>query len=467
MSPARWAAYQAVAAVGAGSDLATALARARTPLTDPRDRALAGEIALGVFRWLAALDYVIERLARRPAAKIEPIVLDILRVAVYQLTHLDRVPAAAVVNDAVDMARRAKRTGAAGFVNGVLRALGRRPPSLPPRPDPGRLGEPAMRAQALDYLSITLSHPRWLVERWLARTGFEAAEAWARFNNEPAPLTLRANTLRVDREELKSLLSAHDVECGDTRLATEGLIVRRGNPLLSPLTDRGLFLVQDEASQLVAEVLAVRSGERILDACASPGGKTVAIAAHAGADGLVVASDFRPRRIRLLVDTVRRTGADRVRIVRTDLRHPLPFGQAFDAVLVDAPCSGLGTIRRDPDIRWRRTEADVARLATETLTMLTHAAAVVRPGGRLVYATCSSEPEENEDVVSRFLENRPAFRQMNARTDASLLRTMGTLETVIDESGSLRTLPHVHALEAFFAVVLVHYGGAGLETGLS
>jgi 16S rRNA (cytosine967-C5)-methyltransferase len=461
MSPARWAAYQAVAAVGAGSDLATALARARTPLTDPRDRALAGEIALGVFRWLAALDYVIERLARRPAGKIEPIVLDILRVAVYQLTHLDRVPAAAVVNDAVDMARRAKRTGAAGFVNGVLRALGRRAPSLPQRPDPASLGEPGMRAQALDYLSITLSHPRWLVERWLARAGFEAAEAWARFNNEPAPLTLRANTLRVDREELKSLLSAHGVECDDTRLATQGLVVRRGNPLLSPLSDRGLFLVQDEASQLVAEFLAARPGERILDACASPGGKTVVMAAtvaHAGADGLVVASDFRPRRVRLLVETIRRTGADRVRIVRTDLRHPLPFGPAFDAVLVDAPCSGLGTIRRDPDIRWRRTAADVARLADDALAMLKHASAVVRPGGRLVYATCSSEAEENEDVVSRFLVSHPEFRQMNARTDAS---------PAIDETGSLRTLPHAHALEAFFAVVLVHYGRAGLETGPS
>ena len=447
-----------MAAVGAGSDLATALARARTPLTDPRDRALAGEIALGVFRWLAALDYVIERLARRPAAKIEPIVLDILRVAVYQLTHLDRVPAAAVVNDAVDMARRAKRTGAAGFVNGVLRALGRGAPSLPPRPDPGSLGEPGMRAQALDYLSITLSHPRWLVERWLARTGFEAVEGWARFNNEPAPLTLRANTLRIDREELKSLLSAHGVECDDARLATQGLVVRRGNPLLSPLAERGLFLVQDEASQLVAEFLAVKSGERIFDACASPGGKTVAMAAQAGADGLVVASDFRPRRIRLLVDTIRRTGADRVRIVRTDLRQPLPFGPRFDAVLVDVPCSGLGTIRRDPDIRWRRTEADVARLAAEALTMLTHASAVVRPGGRLVYATCSSEPEENEDVVSKFLVNHPAFRQMKAQMDAS---------PVIDEAGSLRTLPHVHALEAFFAVVLVHYGRAGPETGPS
>jgi 16S rRNA (cytosine967-C5)-methyltransferase len=443
MSPARWAAYEVLAAVGAGSDLSTALARARAPLTDPRDRALAGEIALGVFRWLAALDHTIERLARRPTTKIDAIVLDILRVAVYQLTHLDRVPAAAVVNDAVDMARRARRTAAAGFVNGVLRALGRRTPSLPARPDPDTLGEPGMHEQALDYLSTTLSHPRWLMERWLARAGFDGAEAWARFNNEPAPLTLRVNTLRIDREELKSLLSAHGVECDDTRLAAQGLVVRRGNPLLSPLTDQGLFLVQDEASQLVAECVAVRAGERVFDACASPGGKTVAMAAHAGADGLVVASDLRPRRVRLLVETIRRTGADRVRIVRTDLRQPLPLAQAFDAVLVDAPCSGLGTIRRDPDIRWRRTEADLARLAAVALTMLTHASAVVRPGGRLVYATCSSEPEENEEVVSRFLGNHPGFRQVNL----------------------LRTLPHVHALEAFFAAVLVHYGGAGSETG--
>jgi 16S rRNA (cytosine967-C5)-methyltransferase len=454
MSPARWAAYQAVAAVRGGTDLATALARARKPLTDRRDRALAGEIALGVFRWLAALDYSIQHLANRKPRDLDADVVDILRVATYQMLYLERVPVAAVVNDAVNMARRVGRSSAAGFVNGVLRSLGRSAPPLPTRPEPAALEHADERRKALDYLSITLSHPRWLAERWLERAGFDAAESWARFNNAAAPLTLRANRLRIDRDTLVTRLAAQDVECVPTRFAPDGLTIVRGNPLLTPLADSGLFVVQDEASQLVAHVASARPGELVLDACASPGGKTTALAAAVGASGLVVASDFRPRRLTLLAKTVRLAGADRVRIARLDLRQPLPFGPVFDAVLVDAPCSGLGTIRRDPDIRWRRSDADLNILAREELTMLTEAASVVTPDGRLIYATCSSEPEENEQVVAAFLRARPDFRMAPASVDVGAALTQAA--SPIDSTGALRTLPHVHGLEAFFAAILVH-----------
>lgn len=254
MSPARWAAYQAVAAVRAGTDLATALARARDPLEDRRDRALAGEIALGVFRWRAALDHVIGHLARRHPDSIDAPLLDVLRVAAYQLLHLERVPAAAAVHDAVDMARRAGKTSAAGFVNGVLRALGRQRQALPlpPRPDGAGVEQAGGHGRALDYLSVTLSHPRWLAARWLDRYGFEAAEAWARFNNAAAPLTLRANRLRGDRGALAARLAAHGIETRPTRFAPEGLVVAKGNPLSAPFAGDGSFVVQDEASQLVA-----------------------------------------------------------------------------------------------------------------------------------------------------------------------------------------------------------------------
>ncbi|MGH9330077.1 MAG: transcription antitermination factor NusB, partial [Vicinamibacterales bacterium] len=324
MSPARWAAYQAVAAVREGTDLATALARARGPLEDRRDRALAGEIALGVFRWRAALDHAIGHLAKRDPDAIDPPVLDILRVAAYQMLHLERVPAAAAVNDAVDMARRAGKASAAGFVNGVLRELGRRGDTLPfpPRPERPRVERPDGREHALEYLSVTLSHPRWLAARWLDRYGFDAAEAWARFNNAPAQLTLRANRLRGDRDTLAARLTTHGVQTIPTRFAPEGLAVLSGNPLATPIAGDGTFVVQDEASQLVALMAGGGSGERILDACASPGGKTIALAAAVGAAGLglVVATDFRPRRIDLLADTVRAAAAERVRLVRLDLR---------------------------------------------------------------------------------------------------------------------------------------------------
>jgi 16S rRNA (cytosine967-C5)-methyltransferase len=460
MSPARWAALQAVMAVREGVDLATALARAREPVEDRRDRALAGEIALGVFRWRAALDHIIGSLAKRDPDEIDPTVLDILRVATYQMLHLERVPPAAVVNDAVNMTRRAGLASAAGFVNAVLRALGRRPepPPLPPRPEPADIEGTGGRERALDYLSVTLSHPRWLAARWLDRYGFEDTEAWARFNNAPAPLTLRANRLRVDRDMLSDRLASHGVETAPTRQAPDGLRVLSGNPLTTALAQDGSFVVQDEASQLVAVMAGGASGERILDACAAPGGKTIALAGAVGPAGLVVAADFRLKRIALLGETLRAAGADRVRTVRLDLRQPLPFRAEFDAVLVDAPCSGLGTIRRDPDIRWRRREADLPGLARDELTMLTEASRAVAPGGRLIYATCSSEPEENEGVVSEFLRAHPAFARADPRQAISRVPRVDAVAPVLDADGALRTLPPRHGLEAFYAAILVHYG---------
>ena len=220
----------------------------------------------------------------------------------------------------------------------------------------------------------------------------------------------------------------------------------RGNPLATPLAGRGLFLVQDEASQLVAELVRARPGERVLDACAAPGGKTVAIAGAMADRGLLVAADLRSRRLALLADTLAASGCRSTRIVRLDARRPLPFGPAFDWVLVDAPCSGLGTLRRDPDIRWRRTPDELQPLARVQADLLDAAAAVVAPGGRLVYATCSSEPEENQHVVEAFLRRAPGFD-----VEPPAQRRLAPL---VDAAGCVRTLPHRDALEAFFAAVL-------------
>lgn len=445
MSPARWAAYRALAAVREGADLATALARARARLDDERDRALAGEIALGVFRWLAALDHAISHRVRPDVARLDPEILDVLRVGAYQILYLERVPARAAISDAVEMARRVRKASAAGLMNAVLRGLDRERDRLP-FPD---------RDQPLDYLSVTLSHPRWLAARWLSRYGFEATERWVRFDNAPAPMTVRANRLRIDRDALARRLAAHAVETEPTRFAPDGLVTRRGNPLATPIAREGLFFVQDEASQLVAVMAGARPGERILDACASPGGKTTAMAAAMGDVGLIVASDVRPRRMKLLGETIRAAGARTVRLVQLDVGRPLPLEPIFDAVLVDAPCSGLGTIRRDPDIRWRRREEDLASLARNELSMLRHAADAVKPGGRLVYATCSSEPEENDDIVEALLESRPDFARRDPRRDAALVPGLASVAPLLDERGALRTLPFAHGLEAFFAVILV------------
>jgi 16S rRNA (cytosine967-C5)-methyltransferase len=210
-----------------------------------------------------------------------------------------------------------------------------------------------------------------------------------------------------------------------------------------------LFFVQDEASQLVSYVVDARPGERVLDLCASPGGKTVAMAADMRDTGLLVASDVRPRRVSLLADTVRASGAARVRLVHLSASGDLPFQPSFDRVLVDAPCSGLGTIRRDPDIRWRRSRHDLQVFARDQLELLRRAAVVVRPGGRLVYATCSSEPEENEGVIDTFLAGQPGFGLVDLRSAPT-----PAIAPVLDARGMLRTLPFAHGLEAFFAVAL-------------
>jgi 16S rRNA (cytosine967-C5)-methyltransferase len=265
------------------------------------------------------------------------------------------------------------------------------------------------------------------------------------------------NTLRADRASVQAALRRHGVECRETAVAPDGLVVVEGNPLYTPLADEGLFVVQDEASQAVACLSLAAAGERVFDTCAAPGGKSLAFAAAVGPGGLVLAGDVRGRRIDLLRDTLARARAARVHPVQIDLHGPLPVGPVFDCVFVDAPCSGLGTIRRDPEIRWRRTPDDLPSLAAAQLRMLQHAAAVVRPGGRLVYATCSSEPEENEGVAEAFLSSTAGFTPLGRQTIVDgVAPTVGGL---INEAGHLRSWPWRHGLEAFFGAVFVR--GAG------
>jgi 16S rRNA (cytosine967-C5)-methyltransferase len=444
IAPARTAALDALRAIGAQRvDLPAALVQSRSRLADDRDRALAADIITGTLRWQRSLDCIVAHFARRPVHKLDEEVLTILRLSLYQLLHLDRVPASAVVDDAVDMTRGARKQSAAGFVNAVLRSTLRQRHRLPlpDRPDDG-----APRAAALAYLGVTHSHPEWLVGRWLDRYGFDATEKWVRFNNDPAPLTLRANTLRVTRDQLAAALAKDGIEVTPTQYAPSGLVITAGNPLREPAA--GAFVVQDEASQLVSIAVGAAPGMRVLDLCASPGGKTTALAADMHDEGIVVASDVRPRRIRTLRATVRASGTRHVHVLQVSATGPLPFAPVFDRVLVDAPCSGLGTIRRDPDIRWRRSELDLPSLAERQFQLAERAARVVAPGGRLVYATCSSEPEENERVVERLI-GATGFRLHDLRAESPLL------ERVVDDDGTLRTLPYVHHLEAFFAAALI------------
>jgi 16S rRNA (cytosine967-C5)-methyltransferase len=454
IAPARDAAFRALRAMASlRVDLGEALSRARDPLNDIRDRALATDLATGTLRWRGAIDYQLQRFSAKPLHRLDEAVLDALRLGAYQILYLDRVPVSAVVNDAVAIVGASGFRSATGFTNAVLRRLVRERTTLSWPQRPSTLSEE--RRALIDYFAIVHSHPAWLVERWLNRYGAETAEAWLQFNNQPPSITVAANRLRATRDEVATRLRGEGIETSPTPMAPHGLVVNAGRVLTSAAFHDGLCLVQDEASQIIPELVPVAAGALVLDACASPGGKTVALAARCTINGTVVATDVRARRIRLLAETMHRCRPPNVRIVHVSDEGTLPFPDAtFDSILIDAPCSGLGTLRRDPDIRWRRQPADFPALAAVQSDLLRRLAPLVAAGGHLVYSTCSSEPEENEAVVAAFLTGATSFGVIPL---ASLSHLSEEIKSMATPEGYLRTTP-AHGLEAFFGAVLRQVG---------
>jgi 16S rRNA (cytosine967-C5)-methyltransferase len=452
MTPVRVAAARALLAVEDGrTTLAAALADARAEVAD-RDKALLVELAAGTLRWRNELDACIAAASRRSVTQIDPRALVVLRIATYQLRHL-RIPPHAIVHESVDAVRALHAPRAAGFVNAVLRALQRRERtiSLPKRP-----GADAHRDAKVAYLSVTLSHPAWLAARWLDRVGFEAAETWCRFNNTTPDVTVRP-VHGMTHDDLLARLRAESIDATPAPYVADAIRLPPG--ALGRLSEslRANVIIQDEGAQLVARMAAARPGERVLDACASPGGKTIVMATDMRLDrlsrGTLVAADYRAGRVALLVETLNRAHVPAV-IARLDAQRPLPFADVFDCVVLDAPCSGLGVVRRDPDLKWSRSPDDLPRFAGDQQAMLDACAGAVKRGGRLVYATCSSEPEENAAVVTSFLQSHTDFA-LAARD-----RTTAVPASLLTGEGWLATSPAAHGLEAFFAAVLVRRGAA-------
>jgi 16S rRNA (cytosine967-C5)-methyltransferase len=410
----------------------------------PRDSALATELVYGTLRWQRYLDWILAPHSRRRLEALDDRVLVVLRMTAYQLVFLERVPAFAAVDDAVTLAR-GRRPGAAEFTNAVLRSLARRGP---------REREPAPPRDPIEALATRWSFPTWLTARWVARWGDDEAVALMRALNERAPLTTRANTLRVTRDALAARLRAEEgLEPAPTVLAPEGLTVDRGGaPDRWQAFADGALVVQDEGSMLVARLLDPRPGETVADACAAPGTKTTHLAQLMENQGRVIAFDPHPARLARIGEAASRLG---VSIVdpRNGRAQDLAPGLAgvCDAVLVDAPCSNLGVLRRNPEVKWRRGPEDVRLAATQQEEILAAAAGMVRPGGRLVYATCSLEPEENEAVVTRFLDLWPEFR----------VDPPPAFPIAPDADGFVRCLPHRHGTDGFTAVRLARVEAPG------
>lgn len=416
VSPARRAAFEILREVEGGA-FSSILLAAEEPKLKPVDRALVHELVLGVLRWQLWLDKLIEHFTKRDVAGLDRPVRLALRLGLYQLRFLTRIPASAAVNESVNLVRSAKVSSAAAFVNAVLRRAIREADY-----------DPASDAtDPIEKLAIETSHPGWLIARWTNAFGVGETEAFARANNLVPPTAFRV--VRGDFTEILDRLRHAGGIVEPSKVAEGAWRISGASSLVRDLATEGQIYLQDEASQFVAQTLDLQPGERALDLCAAPGGKTTLMAARAGDSALIVASDRSEKRL----DTVVRTSAlhnlSQIKSLVADAAQPLPFENGvFDRILVDAPCSGTGTLRRNPEIRWRISEADIAELAAQQKLFLSQAARVLRPGGQLVYSTCSVERDENEDVTGAFLEGRRDFQ---------LLKTS-------------RTWPHREGTDGFF-----------------
>ncbi len=430
VSPARQAAFEILLRVEAGAYASVLLATKEAELK-PHDRALCHELVMGALRRQLWLDWLIEHYANRKVAELDVAVRVVLRLGLYQLRFLSRVPASAAVNESVNLVHLAYLRSAGGLVNAVLRRATREPEVDPT----SSIHDP------IERVAVATSHPSWLIERWTKAFGAAETEEFARANNEPAPVAFRIVNNRAQEGEVYERLHRSGAELVSSRIVTGAWRIVGGRGLLAESVAAGEVYVQDEASQLVAVMLGARPGERVLDLCAAPGSKTTQIADKCLDSAIIVASDLHEHRLKTLVSLAKLQGLRSIHCVALDGLSALPLAESsFDRVLVDAPCSGTGTLRRNPEIRWRISPADIQDLSGRQKQLLFNAARVVKLGGRLIYSTCSVEPEENEEVVQTFLENNKTFRLGQLSLDSSLITSFG----------AARTWPHRDGTDGFF-----------------
>jgi 16S rRNA (cytosine967-C5)-methyltransferase len=422
-------------------DLLTENFKKHRTLTD-LDRAFITELVYGTLRWRGKIDWLIGRFSRVKTDRMERVILWILRLGVYQLLFMTKTPHRAAVNESVILAKKLKHREAAGFVNALLRQIIRKGWSAGCLPIEGTPQE---------ILAVEEAFPCWAVRKLWSLWGEAEARAFCQASNRIAPLTFRVNTLKTDRATLMDRLRREGLPVSPTSFSADGLILESARPVSRiPLLESGHCQIQDEAAQLIAYVVDPKPGERILDACAAPGTKTTHLAQLMGNEGRIYALDIDGTRLNLLRALCRKMGVTNVRVLKRDVTRPisLPEKTQFDAILVDVPCTGWGTIRRNPDIKWRTEAGDIGRLASLQRRILDNVVGLLRKGGRVIYSTCTVFQEENENVVDGFLGDHVDFSVASAR----LPFLQGTR---FDDGGFFRTLPHRHSMDGFFAARLM------------
>ncbi len=432
ISPARIAAFEILVKIAAEKAFSSVLLPIYEEKLEAKDRALCHEMTLGTLRRQIYLDAIIDKLSN--GKKLDVIVKIILRIALYQLIFLDKIPAHAAINDAVNLTQKAKKTSAKGFVNAVLRRFTREKIEL-------------VFADEIERVTVETSHPRRLIERWNRQFGFEETEKLASANNE-TPNTVFRLTNKSD-ENTVEILKKLGLEIIESEIIENAWKVTSSNEMLRLYADDGKIYFQDEGSQLIAQSVNLKSGESFLDVCAAPGSKATFIATQKEkgkneeetAPNLLAAGDFYEHRTKVLQANCRRQDVRNINILRYDAEQDLPFaGESFDVVLLDAPCSGTGTIRHNPEIRYFSEEKDFAELPIKQLRILSNASKVIKAKGRLIYSTCSLEREENEEVAEKFLEANGDFVKVQPKVP----------ERFLTSENYARTYPQSDKTDGFF-----------------
>jgi len=415
-----------------------------TPVLPQRERAFLYAQVYGVLRWRGRLDWIIGYFSKTPLAKIDPKILNLLRLGLFQMTGLDKIPASAAVNTSVEIAKSFAPPWLVKFVNANLRKMAQQYAAVP---------FPDLAARTAAALAANQSFPQWLMQRWLKRFGFDETLALCEAVNRIPPITLRTHTLNCDRETLAGALIEDAEQIEPAGCAPDGIRLRHLKKPISAMKSfrRGWFQVQDEAAQLVSLLLNPRIGERILDACAGLGGKTGHIAQLMADRGEIVAMDVDGAKLRRLETEMKRLALTAVKTVPHDLAVPLQPERIglFDRVLLDAPCSGLGAVRRNPDIKWFSALQNLKPAGARQVCFIDNISRLVRPGGLILYAVCSTEPEENEYVVRSFLKNHPNFA-----IDGGPGGLPAAGRALLDAKGNFRTFPHRNDMDGFYAVRL-------------
>ncbi|MCM3472947.1 16S rRNA (cytosine(967)-C(5))-methyltransferase RsmB [Brevibacillus borstelensis] len=400
------------------------------------DAGLVTELVYGTIQRRLTLDAALDRFIR--GKKVQTWVKNLLRLSLYQIRFLDRIPDRAVVHEAVEIAKRRGHQGIASMVNGVLRNALRSPDLW------DKLGS----GDDVARLSIEQSHPEWLVRRWTGQYGIEETRRILESNNRPPRTSIRVNTLKSTRDELLGKLKEQFSAVEPSAVSPDGLVMEGGHAAGTEWFRQGFFTVQDESSMLVAPALAAEPGMRVLDACAAPGGKTTHIAALMQNRGEIIASDVHPHKRDLIAQNAKRLGITIIEPIVSDALH---LGEkslgTFDRILLDAPCTGFGVIRRKPDLKWNKTPDDVKAIAELQYKLLESVAELLAPGGLLVYSTCTIEPEENQLVVQRFVKNHPAFELDRTLADDLPASVRDKIDTT---EGFVQVLPHHFESDGFF-----------------